>query len=517
MDTLDTLVSISLSLTTALSAQDKYNRLLKVLSSVIPFDAATLFRMEKENLIPIASHGLSSTALGRIYHRKAYPRLDIICNSKKPVRFPSDSPLPDPFDGLVVKGSPPLKRIHDCLGCPLFVQEKLVGVLTADALQANAFNCLDHQFIMAVSALAAAHMQTADLIEALEISTRKQGLIARDLMRDIHLERGEQLIGKSPCIEALKKEINLVAKSNFTVMITGETGVGKELVARMVHAVSTRSQEPILYLNCAALPESLAESEIFGHVKGAFTGADKDRIGKFELADGGTLFLDEIGELPLSIQPKLLRSIQEGEVQRVGSNKIIHVDVRLLTATNRQLNKETEKGTFRPDLFHRLNVYPIRVPPLRERKEDIVLLSGYFCDITQKKLGTGSVRIDPEVLALLQAYEWPGNVRELENIISRSILKASSGSLPTEPITIKAMHLSKDIRKNDTTLAASSFIDKKIDRPQHATLSQTVKEFKQNLIIRTIDKNNGNWAAAARELGVHRSNLHNLAKKLGIH
>ncbi|RJP78589.1 MAG: nitric oxide reductase transcriptional regulator NorR [Desulfobacteraceae bacterium] len=515
MDNLDALTSISLSLTTALSTQDKYNRLLEALSPAIPYDAAALLRLEKDELIPVAANGLSQSALGVRYRRKEHPRLDIICNSKKPVRFPPDSALPDPFDGLLINDKTPLGRVHDCLGCPLFVAETLVGILTADAMKADAFRHLDQRFLQAVSALAAAHMQTADLIEALEKNAQRQGLIARDLMRDIYQRQGEQIIGTSRVIEALKKEIGLVAKSDFTILITGETGVGKELVARAIHSASGRSQEPILYLNCAALPETLAESELFGHVRGAFTGANQDRAGKFELADGGTLFLDEIGELPMSIQAKLLRAIQEREIQRIGSNQTIHVDARLLAATNRRLDQEVKNGKFRADLFHRLHVYPLRVPPLRERAEDIPLLAGYFSDITRRKLGIGMIRFDPEALAILQTYAWPGNVRELENVISRAILKASVDSVPSETILITTAHIGKDLKQS---APEPDFSAAEPDQSglKNQTLNEAVRNYKRQVIIRSVNSHSGNWAAAARDLGLHRSNLHHLAKKLGI-
>jgi anaerobic nitric oxide reductase transcription regulator len=206
-------------------------------------------------------------------------------------------------------------------------------------------------------------MQTVNLIEALEYSAARQGQIASDLMRDIQMRQGSQLIGSSHMIEHLRQEIDLVSRSDFTVLVLGETGVGKELVVRSIHSGSERRDKPMLYLNCAALPETLADSELFGHTKGAFTGANRDRPEKFEVADGGTLFLDEIGELPLSIQAKLLRTIQQGEVQRVGSDKTIYVDVRLIVATNRNIEQEVAAGRFRADLYHRLNVYPIKVPP----------------------------------------------------------------------------------------------------------------------------------------------------------
>ena len=296
----------------------------------------------------------------------------------------------------------------------MYVENKLVGVLTADALDPRAFDHLEHRFLTAIGALAGAQMQIANLIEALEYSAVRQGQIASDLMRDIQIRQGTQIIGSSHMIARLHQEIDLVARSDFTVLVLGETGVGKELVVRAIHAGSARREMPMLYLNCAALPEALADSELFGHVKGAFTDANRDRAGKFEVADGGTLFLDEIGELPLSIQAKLLRAIQQGEIQRVGSDKSICVNVRLLAATNRNLEQEVKTGRFRADLYHRLNVYPIKVPPLRERKEDIPLLAGYFCELIRRRIGTGPVRIGTGTMNMLSRHYWPGNVLSQE-------------------------------------------------------------------------------------------------------
>jgi anaerobic nitric oxide reductase transcription regulator len=515
MDMLDTLASIAADLTAALSAKDRYQRLLGALQRIIPFDAAALLRLEGEALIPLAAHGLLPNAMGRRYSRIDHPRLDNICKSSEPVRFPSDSTLPDPFDGLLAKDADALHHIHACLGCPLYVDEKLVGALTADALDPHAFDHLDQDFLKAVGAIAGAQMQTANLIDALEHSAEHKGLIASDLMQDIHRRQGSQIIGSSRIMEHLQREIELVAASDFTVMVLGETGVGKELVVRAIHAASARKDGPLLYLNCAALPETLAETELFGHIKGAFTGASKDRAGKFELADKGTLFLDEVGELSPSIQAKLLRAIQEGEIQRVGSEKSIHVDVRLLVATNRDLDAEVKLGRFRADLYHRLNVYPIKVTALRERKEDIPLLTGYFCERTQRRLGLGPVRISTNAVEILSRYSWPGNVRELENIISRSILKASSESPRGNPVIIKPIHLGGDLISLDTNVHLSSpDLDPLISK--ELNLQEAVQQFKKQLIQRALTKNDGNWAATAKDLGMHRSNLHHLATRLGL-
>jgi len=513
METFDTLVTIALDLTAALSAGDRYRRLLEALRSVIPYDAASLMRLEGDDLVPVSARGLSPDALGRRYRISHHPRLALICKAGEPVRFPADDPSPDPFDGLIEGDPTAMRRIHACLGCPLYVEGRLTGALTADAFNPRAFDELDQGFLRAVASLAAAQMRAADLMKALEASAERQGLIARDLMED--MRRGRELLGRSRAMEHLRREIELVGGSDFTVLILGETGVGKELVARAIHAASLRRNAPLLYLNCAALPESLAESELFGHTRGAFTGANQDRPGKFEVADGGTLLLDEIGELALSIQPKLLRVIQEGEIQRVGAGHTTRTDVRLLAATNRNLEEEVRAGRFRADLFHRLNIYPLAVPPLRERREDIPLLAGHFCEVTQRRLGLGPVRLSPDATGFLQRYNWPGNVRELENVLSRAILKASSEAGRGEPVVVTALHLGGDIGMSLESCQT-------LIQEEHPLLKEgrsfreLVEDFQRDLIRRAVSKNNGNWAAAARDLGMHRSNLHNLAARLGM-
>jgi anaerobic nitric oxide reductase transcription regulator len=515
MDKIDTLVLIALDLTAAMSAKDRYERLLVAIGKVLPYDAAALMRVDGDLLIPVAAKGLLPEAMGREYARSSHPRLDIICNSDEPVRFPADNSLPDPFDGLLSADVDALSHIHACLGCPLRVEDRLIGVLTADALDPRAFEGMDPRFLKAVGALAGAQMQTANLIDALEKSAERQGLIASDLMQDIHMRQGSQILGGSSVMDHLRREIDLVARSDFTVLVLGETGVGKELVVRAIHSASNRKEVPLLYLNCAALPETLAESELFGHTKGSFTGASRDRAGKFELAHNGTLFLDEIGELPLSVQPILLRAIQDGEIQRVGSDKTSQVDVRLLAATNRNLELEVEDKRFRADLYHRLNVYPLNVPALRERKEDIPLLAGHFCERIQRRLGLGPVRINPDSFEAMTRYDWPGNVRELENIISRAVLKASFDTPKGAPVVILPSHLGSDLIPADIqhsppipkeqTVFANDF-----------SFNDEVKAYKIRMIRQAIDKNDGNWAAAARDLNMHRSNLHNLAKRLGL-
>lgn len=329
------------------------------------------------------------------------------------------------------------------------------------------------------------------------------------------LREAKETIGRSRAMAHLRREIDLVSGSDFTVLILGETGVGKELVARAIHAASPRRNAPLLYLNCAVLPESLAESELFGHTRGAYTGAVHDRPGKFEVADGGTLFLDEIGELPLSIQPKLLRVVQEGEVQRIGASRTVRVDVRLLLATNRNLEEEVKRGRFRADLFHRLSVYPLNVPPLRERREDIPLLAGHFCEMTQRHLGLGPVRLNADALALLERCHWPGNVRELKNVLARAVLKASAEVPRDKPVVVTALHLGSDIVAAPAIVQPAT-LEGQVLAAEGRCFRDQVEEFQRNLVLRTVAKHGGNWAAAARELGMHRSNLHHLAARLGL-
>ena len=331
------------------------------------------------------------------------------------------------------------------------------------------------------------------------------------------IERGGgEIIGTSEAMVRVRQEIDLLGGSDLTGLITGETGVGKELVVHGIHTRSRRSDKPLIQVNCAALPESLAESELFGHVKGAFTGAQDHRAGKFEVADGGTLFLDEIGELPLAIQPKLLRVLQSGEVQRVGSDRLLHVDVRVIAATNRDLSEEVRAGRFRSDLYYRLSVYPLHVPPLRDRRDDVPLLSGHFLDLARARLGVGELRLTSTAREALRAYDWPGNVRELEHTLLRAALRASEGRRH-ETIVIDAAHLGLDKLVTPTTAepVASAGDEQSPTQTSHP-LRDAVDAFQAQLITKTIAECGGNWAEAARRLGLQRGNLHRLADRLGI-
>ena len=251
----------------------------------------------------------------------------------------------------------------------------------------------------------------------------------RSADQDCNPRRFEQLIGKSPALESVLEQVERVAPTDSTVLIQGETGTGKELIARAVHDSSSRFARPFIKLNCAAIPFDLLESELFGHEKGAFTGAIAQKVGRFELADKGTLFLDEVGDIPLALQPKLLRVLQEQEFERLGGTRTHQVDVRLVAATNRNLVDMVKRNEFRSDLYYRLNVFPIPLPPLRERREDIPALVKHFMELYGRRMGKQIEHIPPETMSALSSYQWPGNIRELQNFIERSVILTSGNVL----------------------------------------------------------------------------------------
>ena len=513
---LHVLMEIARDLTASLAAQDRYSRLLNAVTRVIPCDAACLLRLDGDDLVPVAGRGLAPEAMVRRFSRRDHPRLDMILRSSDPVLFPADSQLADPFDGLLRSDPDAQLKVHACLGCRLTEGREVVGALTLDALPPQSFEAVDPHMLRMLGALAGAAMRTTSLIEALEQMVERRGEVARELYRSAACASGGEILGGSAVLRRLLDEIRTVAGSDLPVLITGETGVGKELVARRIHDLSPRRDEAMIHVNCAALPESVAESELFGHVKGSFTGAVRDRAGKFEIAHGGTLFLDEIGELPLSLQPKLLRAIQQGEVQRVGSDRAIRVDVRVIAATNRDLAAEMEHGRFRTDLYHRLAVYPIHVPPLRDRRDDIPTLAAHFLDDCRQRLGLGPLRLSDSALEQLVLAEWPGNVRELENVISRGVLRATRGAMDrTRTILLTPEHL--DLQ-NTAHTEPSDLLKGETAEPagQSLSLAERVDAFRRRAILDTVERHSGNWAAAARELGLHRSNLHQLASRLGL-
>ena len=500
---------IAVDLSNTMPGEIQFQRLTAAIASVLPCDAVSLLHLQDGILVPMASHGLAPDLMGRRFDPAAHPRLARIIAEQEPVRFSGNSPLPDPFDGLIAADIDGEQRVHACLGCSLHVDRELVGALTLDALDEHAFDTLPDSTISAFAALAAATLRNVALIRALEQSAERQRAITRDLMHEAFRRKGD-LVGNSRAMAHLRREIGAVASTDLAVLITGETGTGKELVARLIHAQSARREQALVQINCAALPESVAESELFGHRKGAFTGATSDRAGKFELANGGTLFLDEIGELPLSLQAKLLRALQQGEIQRVGADETVRVDVRIIAATNRDLQHEVENGRFRSDLFHRLHVYPVAVAPLREHKEDLAVLCGHFLDQARHKLGIGRIDLHPEALAALSRYDWPGNVRELEHLLLRASLRATQRDATR--VSIRAEDLGLVPAGREATAPTAELPAGKIE----TSLRDGVESLQRQRIEAALAANDGNWTRAARQLQLDRANLQRLAKRLGI-
>ncbi|MCZ6801715.1 MAG: sigma 54-interacting transcriptional regulator [Nitrospirae bacterium] len=320
------------------------------------------------------------------------------------------------------------ESIHGFHGQPIMYKDEVLGVLamfTRTPIPDDASVWL--RMIADHVAVAIANARAFEEIERLKTQLELENTFLKEEV--LEAQHFGEIVGQSPAIANLVEQIDLVAPTHATVLISGESGTGKELVAREIHRRSQRKDHPLVRVNCASIPRELYESEFFGHAKGAFTGALKDRAGRFQAADGGTLFLDEVGEIPLEMQSKLLRVLQEGEYERVGEETTRKVNVRIIAATNRKLAQEVEGGRFRQDLYYRLNVFPIEVAPLRNRQEDIPLLAATFMALVRKKLNcTGRELTQAEVLKL-QAYHWPGNVRELQNIIERAVISSRCGSV----------------------------------------------------------------------------------------
>ncbi|MCB1052369.1 MAG: sigma 54-interacting transcriptional regulator [Acidobacteria bacterium] len=365
---------------------------------------------------------------------------------------------------------------------PVFLERKVIGSLSA---------VLDQQAQPDLEA----HLRLMSILSAMMAQAVRQRQLQReearlkaeyDRLQDQQKARYRpaNIIGTSKVMQEVYAEILTVAPSDATVMLRGESGVGKELVAHAIHYQSNRAKGPFVKVNCAALPETILESELFGHEKGAFTGALRQRLGRFEQAQGGTLFLDEVGDFSPSIQVTLLRILQERSFERVGSNRSIPVDVRIIAATNRNLEAMVEEQTFRQDLYYRFNVFPIHVPPLRERKTDVVLLADYFVDKYARANRKSVKRISSPAIDLLMSYHWPGNVRELENCIERAVLLAKDQ-------VIRAADLPPSLQTAETS-----------ETRHPGTLASALDSLERELILDALKTTRGNMASAARELGI---------------
>jgi Nif-specific regulatory protein len=387
------------------------------------------------------------------------------------------------------------KNLNQCelafLCVPIMYDDRVVGVLSADKV-AHEVNSQEYelQLLGAVADLIAKAVHT----RAIEEENRRLKNIIGKSQRP-----SEEIIGNSKSMKEVFGLVSQVADSNTTVLIHGETGTGKELVARAIHKNSPRSGGPFVEVNCAAMPDTLIESELFGHERGAFTGASQKRRGRFEEANGGSIFLDEVGELSAMAQAKLLRVIQERQIQPLGSNAMIKVNVRIITATNRDLDQDVAAGTFRSDLYYRLNVFPIYMPPLRERGGDIMLLADYFVDKYARQFKKNIKRISTPAIDMLLAYHWPGNVRELENCLERAVLIAGGD-------TIDSIHLPPSLQMKTTGT----------EKKQHGKLESLVNTYERSLIIDAMKDAKGNQSQAARLLGTTKRIIQYKVEKYGI-
>jgi len=345
-------------------------------------------------------------------------------------------------------------------------------------------------------------IENARLVQRLRLAEEKLRGEVKYLKGREEKRRFSDIIGESPAMAEIFKQLEKVIDTRATVCIEGETGTGKEVIASAIHYQGKRREKLFVAQNCAAVPENLLESELFGHKKGAFTGADHDKKGLFEIADGGTLFLDEIGEMSLNLQAKLLRVLQEGEIRPVGATASKSIDVRIICATNRSLEKEVEKGTFRQDLFYRLRVFPIRLPPLRERREDIPLLVEHFLRKYMVEMNKPVAGVTPESLDQLAAYSWPGNIRELENEVQRLVIQCDNEGFITPELLAPA------VRKVEGLLGRVA--------PKKGTLKDMMEEVERWLLVEALREHGGNKTKTAETLGITREGLHKKLAKYGM-
>jgi transcriptional regulator with GAF, ATPase, and Fis domain len=381
-------------------------------------------------------------------------------------------------------------EVHSLLCVPLAVFQKTIGCIYLDSTSFGSRFSEDHlQLTAAVAGLSAV---------ALDNARRVQWLEQENLRLNMEIGQEQSLIGESLRMKEIYQVLAKVAPTDSTVLIEGESGTGKELAARALHRNSPRSGKPFVAINCAAIPEALLESDLFGHERGAFTGAASQKKGRLEVADGGVVFLDEIGELAPPLQVKLLRVLQEREFERVGGTRPIKVDIRLIAATNRDLAESVRKGEFRQDLYYRLAVVKLAMPPLREHKDDIPLLARHFTQKYAKRCNLKAKPVSPEALIVLTHYDWPGNVRELENAIERALVLGSSDAL-----------LAEDLPE---ALLESALIEDSNQGQYHAK----VKDLKKELIVAAVQQSRGNYVEAAAILGVHPNYLHRLIRNLGL-
>jgi len=401
-------------------------------------------------------------------------------------------------------------RILDCTGCRIIGKgpaEQWCGLYADGNVRAK--KCMitnkENRTVNVIKNASVLRNEKGTIIGAVETLTDMSEIVRQQeeilsLRRTLHLDEGYHgILGKSTVMQDLFELIDSVAPTDSPVMIQGESGTGKELVARAIHDVGPRAQKPFIKVNCASLNENLLESELFGHTRGAYTGADRDRIGRFEAAHGGTIFLDEIGDVPISTQVKLLRVLEEREIERVGDDRLIKVDVRIVSATHKSLDRLTAEGAFREDLYFRINVFPMQIPPLRRRPEDIPAIVQHFIRRNNEKTGKKILGLTPEAMEKLLSYSWPGNVRELRNAVDYAFVLCSSGG-------VSAGHLPPKIAAREPAACP----------PPSLSPTEAKREVEREELVRTLEETGGNRSEAARRLGVSRVTVWKRMKKHGL-
>lgn len=510
-----TLLEINNAIVTHLSREELLQSVSKILRRFLPLDGAviTLYNPETEKFRYFALETRLSTEYFRTgleVHRKESLVTEIFERQRGAIRRDLEKEQKVPNDRRLIE----VGILSDCI-VPLIVGGKSIGTLGIGSTKKDQYCEADMQLLQDVAnqvALAVANMRSYEEIGELKARLEKENVYLREEIRTDH--NFEEITGNSPALLAVLRKVEQVAPTDSTVLIYGETGTGKELIARAIHDRSERKKRPLVKVNCSAISAGLVESELFGHVKGAFTGALERHVGRFELADGGTIFLDEIGELPLATQVKLLRVLQEREFEAVGSNRPVRVDVRVIAATNRNLQESIRAGEFRADLFYRLNVFPVEVPPLRERSSDIPQLAMFFLARYSKKLGKEIQGISPQTLERLSAYAWPGNVRELQNVIERAVILSRGSVLELEPDLIPGLTPAEPPRSaekvSETTQPA---------RVASQAPSSTLEEVERAYIIAVLNQAGGvveGQRGAAKILGLHPNTLRHRMRKLGL-
>src|SRR6202790_529992 len=515
------------------TAQEQLKLLLDLTSSVVSsLELRELLRSVSGNLRRVMSCDFVGVGLPEAEDKK-HLRLYALDfpDSKGFVREEVLIPLEGTPPGMVFKsGEPAVGLIREVCtiapdapplaegiqtGCvlPLTSRGRIHGVLLLGRRDENIFSREDVKFLMQVASQVAIAVENAlaykKIAELKEKITQEKLYLEDEIRTELNFE---EIVGKSAVLRRVLQQVATVAPTDSTVLIYGETGTGKELVARAIHNLSSRQSNAFVKLNCAAIPMGLLESELFGHEKGAFTGAISQRIGRFELANGGTVFLDEVGEIPLELQPKLLRVLQEREFERLGSTRTLTTDARLIAATNRDLATMVEEHTFRSDLFYRLNVFPVRVPSLRERPEEIPLLVRHFAEQCSRRMNKKIETISTETLKQMRQYQWPGNIRELQNVIERAVI-LSSGPVLNVPLgEIQSRHLPTVVNRDGN-------LD---NEPRHATrkdMRGVLEETERKHILNVLSETN--WVVAgphgaASRLGMKRSTLQLRIRKLGL-